>query len=104
MNPIHIATGQLPNSEGSLFTVPADTTIVVTHIVLINDSANPDQDVSVLIDRSGTPLELTHAVLESQHVSVQWNGFLVLGATEEILGVASDASSVNYFIDGYEIT
>lgn len=104
MAALHLATGQLPDSSGTLFTHPGGDTIVLTHIQIINASANPNQEVTLYVDRGGGALAFFHGVLEEEFTALHWQGQLTLNTGDEITGEATGAASVNYFLDGVTVS
>jgi hypothetical protein len=82
----------------TLYTVPADTTAIVTNIVVVNSESS---DLTFTMDLNDVPFATTVTVkaLDSTVLDVKQ----VLGATETIKGGAS-STGVSFHISGVEIS
>jgi hypothetical protein len=82
----------------TLYTVPADTTAVVTSIVVTNTTSSPG---TFTLGLGGTNLAttITVAALDSTVIDIKQT----LAATQTITGGAS-ATTINFHISGVEIS
>lgn len=98
-----LAAGTLPNTEGTLYTVPADTRTYIKWFSLFNEDA--DQQTSLIkVNADGTARAICRAVLdenESKHV-VSGGESLSLEAGDLLRGVATLAGAIQYVITGVE--
>jgi hypothetical protein len=81
----------------TLYTVPADTTAIVTNIVVVNTSAS-QQTYTLGIDGVSLATTVVVAANDSTVLDVKQ----VISSTKTITGGAS-ATSVNFHISGVEI-
>jgi hypothetical protein len=97
-----LASGQLPDAQAALYTVPATTATYVKQIYLFNTSANP-QTIELFLD-VGTARAWRRIVLEeNQSCDVLEHGeAFTIEAGHEIQAVTSDAAAVDYVITGIE--
>lgn len=97
-----LADGQLSDSQGAIYTVPASTTAYVRNLFLYNTNA-ATQTITLYLQRSGgTSREfrsLTLAQYESASVIADEQAIL-LSTGDEIEAVTTTATAVNYFIGG----
>lgn len=85
-------------SSATLYTVPADTTTVVTNIVITNTTVSPQ---TFTLSLNGT--KLAEAVTVGNNDSTVVDLKQVLTATQTITGFAS-STAVNFHIAGVEIS
>ena len=98
-----LADGQLPNVEGVLYTVPADTVTYIKSIVLANTGAG--QNIVILWVRLDgvNSRRIVRVPLETEE-QLLFDDPLTLEATDEIRGSATSAAEVDYVISGGEGT
>ena len=92
-----LARGAFATSSATLYTVPADTSTVVTNIVIAN-TAGTAGTFSLSLD--GVSMATTVSVAANSITTIDIKQ--VLAATKVIAGLAS-ATSINYHISGVEI-
>lgn len=88
-----LADGQLPDTQGAIYTVPFGVTAYVKQLLLFNTSASP-QTIEIAINASGTPRKWRHLVLnENESATVLEHGeALQLRNGQSIEASSSDAS------------
>jgi hypothetical protein len=98
-----LGNGQLPSTEGTLYTVPASTTTIIKTIIVTNRDGS-DRTFTLYVQtstsRAITPVSMTLKTGESFH----FNEPLTLQATHLIRGIASVATQLDYTISGVEET
>lgn len=98
-----LAQGQLSNSVGTLYTVPAATSTIVHHIILVNTDV-ADRTARLYI---GGTADANEILPPSTILTGGWaedDGVHTLETGQTIRGYASVASKVTYTIEGVEIT
>ncbi len=85
------------NTSTTLYTVPANTTAIVTNIVVTN-TANTDATYTLALDDVNLATLVTVGAYDSTVLDIKQ----VLSATDTIKGGAS-ATTVNFHISGVEI-
>lgn len=85
------------NTSTTLYTVPANTTTIVTNIVVTN-TANTDATYTLALDDVNLATLVTVGAYDSTVLDIKQ----VLSATDTIKGGAS-ATTVNFHISGVEI-
>jgi len=93
-----LARGAFATSSGTLYTVPASTTTVVSNIGITNTAASAGTFTLAL---GGTSLHTTTAIAANTTVYIDLKQ--VLATTQTITGLAS-ATTINYHISGVEIS
>lgn len=94
-----LGKGTLTTSEATLYTVPASTTTIVKSIILCNKT---DTDATVNLKFAGTEIYVEHKVALKDTLCIQLTS--VLEATATIIGKASAADTINYYISGIDVT
>lgn len=95
-----LAIGYLPNAEGDLYTVPADTRVILTRIDLFQTNA-AQQDVIIRIDHGGTVITLDVSNDLAQNCRVElYDLGKVLNAGDKIRGETQTSSAVRYELYG----
>ena len=98
-----LAQGQLANSTGTLYTVPANTSALIGHIRLVN---NTGASHTAKLYHDGTTD--AQAILPTLTIEAggwaEFSGGLVMEASDTMSGVADAATSITYTIYGMEIT
>jgi len=92
-----LGRGAFATSSGTLYTVPASTTAVVTNIAITNTAGSAG---TFSLSLNGTALHTTTAIAANSTAYVDLKQ--VLSATQTITGLAS-ATTINYHISGVEI-
>ena len=97
-----LADGQLPNSQGAIYTVPASTKGYIRNLLLLNINATT-QTIDLYIKRSGGTSRqfrrLTLAQYESASV-IEGEEAILLSPADAIEAVTTTSSAVNYFVGG----
>lgn len=96
-----LADGQLPDTQGAIYTVPFGVTAYVKQLLLFNTSASP-QTIEIAINASGTPRKWRRLVLnENESATVLEHGeALQLSNGQSIEAVSTDDAAVDYTIMG----
>ena len=98
-----LAQGQLANSTGTLYTVPANTSALIGHIRLVN---NTGASHTAKLYHDGTTD--AQAILPTLTIEAggwaEFSGGIVMEASDTMSGVADAATSITYTIYGMEIT
>jgi hypothetical protein len=92
-----LARGAFATSSATLYTVPSDTTTVVTNIVITNTAGSAG---TFTLGLAGVSLATTVACAANSITTLDIKQ--VLSATQTITGLAS-ATTINYHISGVEI-
>jgi hypothetical protein len=98
----NLANGQLPNSKGTLYTVPASTQAVIKSITLYNTNTTAETVALYILKSAGTSRQISTGSL------VASGGFMIddteytLGAGDIIQGNTTTASKVDFVISGIE--
>ena len=98
-----LADGQLPNVEGILYTVPGSTVTYVKSIICTNTGVG--QNVVILLVRNDgvNSRRLIRVPLETNE-QLYFDEPLTLEAADEVRGQATNATEVDYVINGGEGT
>ena len=96
-----LADGQLPNSDGALYTAPGSTTTYVTSMILHNTSAAAVTCTLRMKPSGGTARVIGYVSLGA-HETYLHNERLVLDTGDAIRGVAGTAAVIDYSIYGAE--
>ena len=96
-----LGKGTLTTSEATLYTVPASTTTIVKSIILWLCNKT-DTDATVNLKFAGTEIYVEHKVALKDTLCIQLTS--VLEATATIIGKASAADTINYYISGIDVT
>lgn len=97
-----LAEGQLPNAKGTLYTVPAVTQTIAVLITLVNSGAGTN-NVNIYINSGGTSRRIS--VLDQPMGTgekIEIRGPFTLEAADLIEGDATNATEVDYTINGVE--
>lgn len=98
-----LADGQLPSTEGDLYTVPAGTRTYLKSIVCSNTGAG-DNIVSIFLQPSGgTSRRIAFATMNSGD-TMYYSAATTLDTGDKIRGVATNADEMDYIISGGEET
>jgi hypothetical protein len=100
-----LADGQLPRTQGTLFTGPAVTVTYVKRISLFNTNAAA-QTIQLWLNVGGTPRKWRRYVLnEDESAEVLETGdAIILEAGDTIEAITTTASAVDYYICGVKET
>ena len=100
-----LADGQLPSTQGTLFTGPAVTVTYVKRISLFNTNAAA-QTIQLWLNVGGTPRKWRRYVLnEDESAEVLETGdAIILEAGDTIEAITTTASAVDYYICGVKET
>ena len=96
-----LAEGQLPAAKGTLYTVPASTKAYVRKIFLYNDGAAVET-ILIYLKPSSTSRKVRRFVLAVDEGAEIAD--ILLEAADLIEGETTNATSVNYVIEGVEET
>lgn len=96
-----LADGQLPNSKGTLYTVPAATATNVRQMRISNVSGGT-QTVTVYLNVTGTSRRVGRFVLSADQFADVFSEPVQLAAGDLLEGDATSAASVDYVIYGVE--
>lgn len=97
--------GQLPNTKGTLYTVPASTVAFVKRITLFNTNA-AQQTINVYLNPGGTSRQWRKYVLEQYESAevLEAGDAVILEAGDLIEADTTTAAAVDYVISGVEET
>jgi hypothetical protein len=95
-----LADGQLPNSKGTLYTVPGSTVAYVKQINVFNTNTTAET-VTIYIKPGATSRSVRQMVLQPNETGTV-DGPFILPAAALIEGVTTTASKVDYVITGVE--
>ncbi len=98
-----LADGQLPNAEGVLYTVPANTTTYVKSIVCTNTGAGQNVVLLWVRNDGANSRRLIRVPLETNE-QLYFDEALTLEVADEVRGSATNAAEVDYVISGGEGT
>jgi hypothetical protein len=96
-----LAEGQLPSSKGTLYTVPANTTVYISMIRMTNTSATTQTVLIYYKPGSTSRLQFYVSGVE-QYNTVEKSGGDILETGDLIEGYTTTASVVDYVIMGVE--
>ena len=105
---VNLGNGQLPSSQGALYTVPAATKAIVTSVILTNTNTSASELVSLWYLKSGGT---ARALISNYTIPVNGSALgctfvfdtkITMGTGDAIEGVAADASKVDYVINGWQ--
>ena len=101
----NLANGQLPNSAGDLYEVPASTSAIVKSIILTNTNTTTEYFTLYFLKASGTARAIT-PVSFALYAGAEYpiTELLTMGAGDKIRGVTTTASKVDFVISGVEIS
>ena len=94
-----LADGQLPSSKGTLYTVPADTSVYLSKVTIFNTNI-ATQIVKLYINSSGTSRQLFHIAELEQYENIVYDGGVILETGDLLEGETTTASVVDYLIMG----
>lgn len=96
-----LADGQLPDSQGAIYTSPAGTKSLVRKFTLANTNATA-QTIDLYIDVSGTPRFIRRIeLLQYESVDVLTDDEeIVLDGGDAIEAVTTTAAAVDYYLGG----
>lgn len=95
-----LCKGTLGNSNATLYTAPAGTTVIVKALTLCNYSSSA---ATATIKFDGTEVIATHSIAAYDTITIPFID-QILDPEELIEGSAGTASSINYYISGKEVT
>ena len=107
VTPKNLGEGQLPNSKGTLYTVPASTHAMVVSIILTNTNSS-SETVSIYYKKSGSSSrELLDGLVIPAKGSSLGNTFILdakitMEPGDILEGVSTTASKTTYVISGWE--
>lgn len=100
-----LADGQLPTTQGALYTVPASTRAIIKTIDIVSKTATP-QAVEVFIKRSGgTARSIGYVNPLEQYEKIEYlsdGNTITLSAGDAIEGITTTATAVDFSITGAE--
>ena len=96
-----LATGQVANTEGAIYTVPASTTTYIKSMTFYNTGAIAQTLIVYARDGAGTSRVIGRAVLQ-ENWTCKIDDSLVLEATDTIRAQTTNATTVDYSIYGVE--
>lgn len=98
-----LANGQLPNSTGDLYTVPAVTTALIKSITLVNTNTTTEAVNLYVLKASGTARRIIPKAtsLAAGYLLVADDNY-TLGAGDKIQGDTTTASKVDFVVSGVE--
>lgn len=96
-----LANGQVANTEGAIYTVPASTTAYIKSVSFHNTNAATQTLIMYIRDGAGTSRIVARwSLLENE--TAFYNGSLALEATDTLRAVTTTASAVDYVVTGVE--
>ncbi len=100
-----LAQGELPVAAGALYTIPADTEVIIKHIKFVNQTAGA-LTITLWIDGvTDADLWMPATTEIPANGSIEFEGSLALAAAAVINGAtAGGANDISYVISGVEIT
>lgn len=98
-----LAEGQLPTSEGALYTCPSGKVAYIKLITLGNATATTSTG-NVLFRKGAGTNRLMYRFELAQNQSASFTGSFVLEAGDSLRGVASAFGTIDYAIFGVEET
>jgi hypothetical protein len=105
--PVALAQAQLTNTGGTLYTVPASTTIIVREIFAVNTSGSA-QTVSISLVPTGGSQASTNRIVDAYsinaHTHYQWSCWQVLDAGDFIYAIANANTAITVTISGMALT
>jgi hypothetical protein len=99
----NLGDGQLPNSNGDLYEVPASTSAIVKNITIHNTNTIAELFTITFLKASGTGRKVIYWSLPP-NTSYIHNDVITMGAGDKIQGFTTTASKVDYLINGAEIS
>lgn len=102
----HLADGQLANSKGTLYSVPASTDAIVKSIILVNTGAAHNHVNLYFCKAGGTSRRLIAKDLQLEaSYSLTFECNITMGTEADLIqGDATNATEVDYVIFGTEYT
>ena len=101
----NLGNGQLPNTTGDLYTVPAATSAIVKSIIITNTNTTTEYFTIYFLKTSGTARAITPVSFALYaNASYPITELITLAANDKIQGVTTTASKVDFTISGVEIT
>jgi len=94
-----LADGQLPSSKGTLYTVPASTSVYLSKITIFNTNITT-QTVELYINPSGTSRQLIYITELEQYETIVYDGGVILETGDLLEGETTTVSVVDYLIMG----
>ena len=94
--------GQLPNSKGTLYTVPASTQAVVKSITLFNTNTSAETVGMFILKSGGTSRQISGGSLALSGGHMVDDTEYTLAAGDIIQGTTTTASKVDCVISGIE--
>lgn len=99
---------QLSTTIGTAYTVPSGTTTIIRHMHFQNPSAST-VTLTVAVDADGSTTDVAaerfyDALDIPPGESLDWSGFLVLTAAEELLWKCGTATTIVGIVSGIEVT
>lgn len=101
-----LASGQLPSTKTTLYTVPASTTAYVKFLSLANTSGSTTETILIFLHDGTASRRIARVVLAPNETSrvIEIGEAANLGATNLIEGQSTNATTVDYWISGVEET
>jgi len=98
----NLANGQLANSKGDIYTVPAATQAVIKSITLFNTNTSAETIALHILKASGTSRQIIGGSLALSGGYCIDDTEYTLGAGDKIQGNTTTASKVDYTVNGIE--
>ena len=95
------ANGQVSNSEGAIYTVPALTTAYIKSMTFTHSSATPQTLIIYIRKGAGTSRVIFRAVMLEDY-SLEYDGSFALEAGDTVRAQTTTASVMDYTITGIE--
>jgi hypothetical protein len=101
--PKNLGEGRLPSPKGTLYTVPANKTVIVRSIILVNTHTTLSRTVNLYANFTGTSRHLIpiDSVIPPKG-SLEFETPVTLEAGDLIEGDASAVTEVDYTISGVQ--
>lgn len=98
-----LGQGQLANSAGTLYTVPGNTSTIVKHIRLTNNTGT-DRTARLYHDGTTDATTILPAATIKAGGWAEFDGAILMEATDTLSGLSSAATAITYTIYGLEIS
>ncbi len=94
-----LAKGVLGDSNGTLYTVPADHQTIVKAVTITNITA---EDEEFTLQFAGQEVVCDHTIRANDTLTIPFIDQILIAA-DLIEGEASEAAAINYYISGKEV-
>lgn len=100
-----LGNGQLPASNGDLYTVPASTSATISVIILVNTNSTTETVNLYILPAGGTARKIIPSDYNLlARYQIEAGQKITLGAGDKIQGYTTTASKVDYTISGVEFS